>query len=108
MPLASSSRNDPRLGGEGGRRAWPWIRSAALLVAGALIIFPGGIGLGLSFSLAPDSTRFATFIWVGIAANLTIGLALGLLRTKPLFYAFSAPAFLMIAITLVRSVWFAW
>lgn len=82
MQTARSSHGDPRLTGEGGRKVWPWLCFAAFAILGLLLVFPGGVMLGLSMGFPPESTPFGLYLLIGLITNLAIGSALWLFRMR--------------------------
>jgi hypothetical protein len=101
--FALSSRGDSRLAGEGGRKAWPWIRSVLLAVVGFFTVIISGVLLGMGLGFPPDETPQGIFIWLGIAVNLSAGLVLMLAKKKPHAYSFMFPAVMMLAVDIIRS-----
>jgi hypothetical protein len=104
MNIAKSSRGDPRLTGAGGRKVWPWIRSAFLFIIGFIVVYPGGIAAGLALDRAPDLTPFAHYIFLGMGVNLVISTLLILSKKKLHALAFFAPVPFIIGIELLRYI----
>lgn len=104
MNTTHSCHGDPRLRSAGGRRAWPWVRSVLLVFLGALLVYPGGIALGLALHLGPDSAPFSFFVMLGLAANLAVGAILLLVKTRWHALPFVSPAALLVLIAVARCV----
>jgi hypothetical protein len=102
MNIAKSSHGDPRLTGEGKPRVWAWIRSVLLVLVGFLLIYPGGIAIGLAFGRGPDFTAFSTYIWMGLTANLVVAVILVFLKKKFQALWLSSSGFLILGIELLR------
>ncbi len=73
-----------------------------LFLLGFILIYPGGVAIGLAFHQPPDATPFAIYIFEGMAANLVVGLLLLILRRKFHALAFSAPVAAMLVIEGLR------
>jgi hypothetical protein len=101
MHLAQSSRGDVRLSGAGGRRIWPWIRAALLVVLGFLIVYPGGILVGLLLNYGPDETPLGLYGLLGLITNFTVGAVLWFFRKRPHARSIWTPAAVLLLVETV-------
>lgn len=79
-----------------------WLISAALVLLGCAIVYPGGIALGLLFRLAPDTTPFSTYVWLGVALDGVLAALFFAARRRRYALCIVAPAVLLVGIEVLR------
>jgi hypothetical protein len=78
------------------------VRSAVLFFLGALLVYPGGIAIGLALRLGPDTTPFSLYVWLGLSANLVASTICLVAKRKWHALALFAPAGLVVAVEVLR------